>query len=243
MEKVRLQKLLADAGYCSRRKAEELIAAGQVYVNGRKAGLGDKANDKDVIQVSGERIRIERRRRKIYLMLNKPRGYVTTASDELGRRCVMDLLEDVPERVYPVGRLDRNSEGLLLFTNDGEFANLIMHPSRHVSKTYRVTVPSTVTEDQLIQLSGGIVLDDGHKTLPATVETELNTSERSVLRITIHEGRNRQIRRMCEAVGLEVVRLRRTSIGPLKLGMLKPGTYRELTREELRALRAAASVK
>ncbi|MBQ5311210.1 MAG: rRNA pseudouridine synthase [Oscillospiraceae bacterium] len=243
MEKVRLQKLLADAGYCSRRKAEELIEKGMVYVNGKKAKLGDKASDKDVIQLSGERVRIERKRRKIYLMLNKPRGYVTTASDELGRRCVMDLLTDVPERVYPVGRLDRNSEGLLLFTNDGDFANLIMHPSRHVSKTYRVTVPSTVTEDQLIKLSGGVVLDDGHKTMPAVVETELNTAERSVLRITIHEGRNRQIRRMCEAVGLEVARLRRTSIGPLKLGMLKPGTYRELTREEIRALRAAASVK
>ncbi|MBQ5317252.1 MAG: rRNA pseudouridine synthase [Oscillospiraceae bacterium] len=243
MEKVRLQKLLADAGYCSRRKAEEMIANGMVYVNGKKAQLGDKASDKDVIQLSGERVRIERKRRKIYLMLNKPRGYVTTASDELGRRCVMDLLTDVPERVYPVGRLDRNSEGLLLFTNDGEFANLIMHPGRHVSKTYRVTVPSTVTEGQLVKLSEGVVLDDGKKTYPATVETELNTTERSVLRITIHEGRNRQIRRMCEAVGLEVARLRRTSIGPLKLGMLKPGTYRELTREEIRALRAAASTK
>lgn len=240
MEKIRLQKLLADAGCCSRRKAEELIRGGRVYVNGRKAVLGDKANDKDVIQLDGERIHIDKRRRKIYLMLNKPRGYVTTNSDELGRRTVMDLVRDVDDRVYPIGRLDRNSEGLLLFTNDGDFANMIMHPSRHISKTYRVTVPSTVTEEQLTALSAGVTLDDGTKTLPAHVETELDTAERSVLRITIFEGRNRQIRRMCEAVGLEVARLRRTSIGPVKLGMLKPGTYRELTKEELRSLRGAA---
>lgn len=240
MEKVRLQKLLADEGYCSRRKAEEFIEKGLVYVNGKRAKLGDKANDKDVILLAGERVRISRRKRRLYLMLNKPRGYVTTASDELGRRCVMDLVRDVEDRVYPIGRLDRNSEGLLLFTNDGDFANMIMHPSRHISKTYRVTVPSTVTEDQLTQLSQGVMLDDGHTTMPARVEVELNTADRSVMRITIYEGRNRQIRRMCESVGLEVARLRRTSIGPVKLGMLKPGTYRELTSEEVRALRASA---
>ncbi|MBQ7989639.1 MAG: rRNA pseudouridine synthase [Oscillospiraceae bacterium] len=242
MEKIRLQKLLADAGYCSRRRAEEYIRNGLVFVNGKKAVLGDKANDRDVIIFAGERVRIDRRRRKIYLMLNKPRGYVTTNSDELGRRTVMDLVRDVEERVYPIGRLDRNSEGLLLFTNDGEFANMIMHPSKHISKTYRVTVPSSVTEDQLTALSAGVTLDDGAKTLPAQVEVEVNTAERSVMRITIFEGRNRQIRRMCEAVGLEVARLRRTSIGPVKMGMLKPGTYRELTKEEIRALRNAVNV-
>ena len=154
-------------------------------------------------------------------------------ADELDRKCVTELLTGVDERVYPVGRLDRNSEGLLLFTNDGNFANDIMHPSRHISKTYRVTVHSKITDDQIVSLT------DGRKTLPATVSVELDTPERSVMRITIHEGRNRQIRRMCEAVGLEVVRLRRTSIGPVKLGMLKPGAWRELTAEELRALRNA----
>mgnify|MGYP001260733293 FL=1 len=137
-----------------------------------------------------------------------------------------------------MGRLDRNSEGLLLLTNDGNFANDIMHPSRHISKTYRVTVHSKITDDQIVSLTDGVELD-GRKTLPATVSVELDTPERSVMRITIHEGRNRQIRRMCEAVGLEVVRLRRTSIGPVKLGMLKPGAWRELTAEELRALRNA----
>ena len=171
-------------------------------------------------------------------MMNKPRGYVTTVSDELDRRCVMDLLTDVEERVYPVGRLDRNSEGLLLFTNDGEFANSIMHPSRHISKTYRVTVRPDINDDQLVRLAEGVEID-GKKTLPASVVVKDKEEGRVVLLMTIKEGRNRQIRKMCEAVGLEVARLRRISIGPLKLGMLKPGTYRELTAEELRALRNA----
>ncbi|MBP0955177.1 MAG: rRNA pseudouridine synthase [Oscillospiraceae bacterium] len=232
----RLQKILSESGYCSRRKAEELIKAGKVTKNGRPVKLGDKATDRDIIAVDGERIFRPKRRKKLYIMLNKPRGYVTTMSDELDRRCVTDLLTGIEERVYPVGRLDRNSEGLLLFTNDGDFANLIMHPSRNVSKTYRVTVPSIVTDEQLAQMSQGIELD-GKMTSPATVEVELATKERSVFRITIHEGRNRQVRRMCEAVGLEVARLKRVSIGPVKLGMLKPGTWRELTPEEIRALK------
>ena len=238
MEKIRLQKILSDSGICSRRKAEELISQGLVKVNGKVAKLGDKANDRDVIIVNGERVRYSKKRRKIYIMLNKPRGYVTTMSDELDRRCVTELLEGVEDRVYPVGRLDRNSEGLLLFTNDGKFANDIMHPSRHISKTYRVTVHSKIPDEQIVNRTEGVELD-GRMTLPATVNVELDTPERSVMRITIREGRNRQIRRMCEAVGLEVVRLRRTSIGPVKLGMLKPGAWRELTAEELRALRNA----
>ena len=231
MEKIRIQKIIADAGYCSRRKAEELIDGGKVLVNGRKAKLGDKALPTDLITVDGERLTVRKRKIKRYIMLNKPRG----------RRTVMDLLDGVEERVYPVGRLDRNSEGLLLLTNDGDFANMIMHPSRHISKTYRVTVPSIVTEDQLNTLFSGVTLDDGTVTQPAVVDVELSSHERSVMRITIREGKNRQIRRMCEAVGLEVVRLRRVSIGPLKLGMLKPGTWRELKTEEIRALREAGS--
>lgn len=238
MEKIRLQKILSDSGICSRRKAEELISQGLVKVNGKVAKLGDKANDRDVIMVDGERVRYSNKRRKIYIMLNKPRGYVTTMSDELDRKCVTELLDGVEERVYPVGRLDRNSEGLLLFTNDGNFANDIMHPSRHISKTYRVTVHSKITDEQVVRLTEGVELD-GRMTLPATVNVELDSPERSVMRITIREGRNRQIRRMCEAVGLEVVRLRRTSIGPVKLGMLKPGAWRELTAEEIRAMRNA----
>jgi len=233
VEKIRIQKMIADSGYCSRRKAEELISQGRVKLNGRPVKLGDKCGSHDLITIDGERLYAPRKKNLVYLMLNKPRGYVTTVSDELDRRCVMDLLTDVEERVYPVGRLDRNSEGLLLFTNDGEFANSIMHPSRHISKTYRVTVRPDISDEQLVRMSEGIEID-GKKTLPATVIVKEKQEGRVVLLITIKEGRNRQIRKMCEAVGLEVARLRRISIGPLK-----PGTWRELTAEELRALRTA----
>ena len=242
MEKIRLQKLIAESGLCSRRKAEEYIKQGKVKVNGHIASIGDGATLKDVISVDGERIYISKKREKYYIMLNKPRGYVTTMSDELDRRCVTELLEDFPERVYPIGRLDRNSEGLLLFTNDGKFANDIMHPSRHVSKTYRVTVRPGITDEQLVQLSEGVVID-GRKTLPANVTVLTQEQGRVVLQVVIREGRNRQVRKMCEAVGLEVARLKRTAIGPVKLGMLKPGTYRELSTEELRALRSAMGDK
>lgn len=239
MEKVRIQKIIADSGRCSRRKAEELIAAGLVTVNGRPCSLGDKADPmNDLIRVEGEEIAAERAEKR-YIMLNKPRGYVTSMADEMGRKIASDLLTDVHERVYPVGRLDRNSEGLLIFTNDGEFANDIMHPSRHVSKTYRVTIDGMVNEGQLSQLMSGVELDDGVKTLPCTVEVLSEAPDRMVLRFVIKEGRNRQIRRMCSAVGLEVGRLRRTAVGGVKLGMLKPGEYRDLTKDELRSLRAA----
>ncbi len=239
MEKIRIQKLLADAGYCSRRKAEALISAGKVKLNGHPVKLGDKATYQDLITISGERVYLSRKKNYRYLMMYKPRGYVTTTSDELERRCVMDLLgDDIEERVYPVGRLDKDSEGLLLLTNDGNFANDIMHPSRHISKTYRVTVRPDVSEEQLVKLASGIELD-GRKTLPANVVVKTREPGRVVLLMTIKEGRNRQIRRMCEALGLEVARLRRVSVGPLKLGMMKPGTYRDLTAEELRAIRNA----
>lgn len=238
MEKIRIQKIIADCGYCSRRKAEELMNQGKVKLNGRPVKPGDKATVRDIITVNSERIYIPKKKNFVYIVMNKPRGYVTTMNDELGRKCVTELLDGVDERVYPVGRLDRNSEGLLLFTNDGAFANSIMHPAKQISKTYRVTVRPDINDDQLVKLSDGVVLD-GRKTLPATVVVKDKEPGRVVLLITIKEGRNRQIRRMCEEVGLEVARLRRISIGPLKLGMLKPGTYRELTAEELRAIRNA----
>ena len=230
--------MIADSGYCSRRRAESLISDGRVKLNGRAVKLGDKCGYKDLITIDGERLVLPRKKNFVYIMMNKPRGYVTTVSDELDRKCVMDLLEDVEERVYPIGRLDRNSEGLLLFTNDGEFANSIMHPSRHVAKTYRVTVRPDITDQQLVDLSDGVVID-GKKTLPANVVVKDKEPGRVVLLITIREGRNRQIRKMCEAVGLDVARLRRISIGPLRLGMLKPGRWRELTADELRAIRSA----
>lgn len=243
MEKVRLQKIIADSGICSRRKAEELIAQGRVKINGRPCKVGDKADPiKDIVSIDGERVVFERKKAYRYIMLNKPRGYVTTMSDELDRKCVTELLDGVDARVYPIGRLDKNSEGLLLFTNDGNFANEIMHPSKHVTKTYRVTVRPDVDDEVLVKLSEGVVID-GRKTLPCTVLVLDKQPGRTVLQMTISEGRNRQIRKMCEAVGLEVARLKRTAVGPIKLGMQKPGTWRDLKPEELRALRNVISKK
>ena len=240
MEKIRIQKIIADSGYCSRRKAEELITRGVVTVNGRAVSLGDKADPaNDLIRVGDDEISAASAEKR-YIMLNKPRGYVTTMQDEMGRKTAAELLTGVSERVYPVGRLDRNSEGLLIFTNDGAFANDIMHPSKHVSKTYRVTIDGKVTEEQIAHLMAGVELDDGVKTLPCNVEVLTEEPERTVLRIVIKQGLNSQIRRMCAALGLEVGRLRRVAVGGVKLGMLKPGEWRDLTKDELRILRAAA---
>lgn len=240
-EGIRIQKALSDHGVLSRRKAEEAILQGRIQINGHPAQIGQKIDPRtDVLTLDGQRILFAKRKQNLYIMLNKPRGYVTTMSDEMGRRCVTDLLDDLSTRVYPVGRLDKQSEGLLLFTNDGAFANQIMHPRSHVSKTYRVTVRSLVTEQQLVQLATGVKIDDGHPTLPASVHLLSSESGRSVIQLTIYEGRNRQVRKMCEAVGLEVARLKRTAIGPLRLGMLKPGEWRELTSAELQALRASS---
>lgn len=235
-EKSRLQKILAASGVASRRKAEELIAAGRVTVNGRVAHLGDSAlPGKDKITLDGQLLGSGEK--KIYLALHKPRGFVTTLHDERGRKCVAQLVADVGERVYPVGRLDKDSEGLLLLTNDGDFANRVSHPKRHVAKTYRVTVRPSVTEDQLNQISTGIVIE-GRRTAPAKVRVLQEEPGRVVLEIVLYEGRNREIRKMCEALGLEVARLKRIAVGPVRLGMLPQGKYRELTKEELRALNA-----
>lgn len=242
MEEIRIQKLISDSGLCSRRKAEELISQGRVTVNGRPCSLGDKAGIRDLIAVDGKAI-AEQPREKRYIMLNKPRGYITTMSDEQGRKIAADLLDGVEERVVPVGRLDRNSEGLLLFTNDGDFANRITHPSRHVSKTYRVTIDGKVSEEQLMQLATGVELDDGKVTLPCTVDVLVEEPNRTVLRIVIKQGLNRQIRRMCAAVGLSVGRLRRIAVGSVKLGMLKTGEWRDLTAEEVKSLRMASAEK
>lgn len=236
----RIQKVMTDNGIMSRRKTEEAIQQGRVTVNGRPARLGQPINPRrDVVAVDGVRVQFQKKKHNVYIMLHKPRGYVTTTSDELGRNCVADLVKEAPERVYPIGRLDRNSEGLLLFTNDGEFANMMMHPSNKITKTYRVTVRPDITDEQAAKMSSGIELD-GKKTLPATVLVLQKQEGRVVLQMTISEGRNRQIRRMCEAVGLEVARLKRTAVGPLKLGMLQPGQWRELRPAELIALRNAA---
>ena len=240
---IRIQKVLSEQGIASRRKVEEWITQGKIKVNGRPAVLGQKINpNRDVVAIDGERVYFQKSNQKYYIMLHKPRGYVTTMSDELGRKCVAELVEDVPERVYPIGRLDKDSEGMLLFTNDGDFANLIMHPSHHVSKTYRVTVRPDISDAQVVQLSTGVEID-GKKTSPAHVTVLEKEPGRVVLQMVIYEGRNRQVRKMCEAVGLEVARLKRISIGPLKLGMLQPGHWRELKPAELTALRNARNKK
>lgn len=233
--KERIQKIIAESGLCSRRKAEELIKQGRVTRNGRPACIGDKADAKnDRIAVDGQAI--TERDTFRYLMLYKPRGYITTLSDEKGRKCVADLIKDIPQRVYPVGRLDVNSEGLLLLTNDGEFANRITHPSGEVSKTYRVTIRPSLNEEQAAALASGINLD-GKMTKPARLNVISEEPGRVVIELTIHEGRNRQIRRMVESLGLEVVRLKRISEGPVRLGMLKPGEYRDLTSQELESIK------
>lgn len=241
MRDERIQKVLSEQGVCSRRAAEQLIREGRVKLNGRPVGLGDKMDTaKDLLSVDGETVYIPRKTEKYYYMLHKPRGYITTMSDELGRKTVMELMDGVPARVFPVGRLDKDSEGLLLLTNDGEFANLLMHPSHGITKLYRATVRPHATEEQILQLTDGVVLDDGERTQPAIIRVVTDEPERTVLEMTIREGKNRQIRRMCEAVGLDVIRLRRTAEGAVKLGMLAPGKYRELTPAEVAALRAAA---
>lgn len=241
MEQIRLQKYMAESGVASRRKSEELIAAGKVKVNGRVAKIGDKVDPKhDKVTVHGKPIQPETE--LYYVMLYKPRGFVTTLSDEQNRKCVKELVADIPARIYPVGRSDRDSEGLLLLTNDGAFANAMMHPSHHVPKVYRVTVRPDVTEEMLNQLMTGMMID-GKETLPAEVHLVSREPNRVVMEVTLVEGRNRQIRKMCEQLGLEVARLKRISIGPVKLGMLQQGKWRNLTPQEVKSLKLAAKGK
>ena len=239
--KIRLQKFLSEAGVASRRKAEEMIRGGSVKVNGVVAQIGDSVDPKkDTVLVNGKKVTKQKTMR--YILLNKPRGYVTTTDDDLGRKCVLELVKDVKERIYPVGRLDRVSEGALILTNDGAFANAMMHPSKHVPKTYRVTVRPGITAEQVDILSTGIEID-GRLTAPADVYVISKEEGRAVLEIVLYEGRNRQIRRMCEALDLEVARLRRTAIGSIKLGMLQTGEYRDLTQQEIESLFKSAGLK
>lgn len=236
--KIRLQKHLSECGIASRRKAEELIEQGKVKINGHIAFLGAKVDPKrDKVTVRGKAVVPVNE--KIYIMLNKPRGYITTMRDELGRKNVSELTADAGARLFPVGRLDRDSEGLLIMTNDGDFANKLTHPSSHVNKTYRVTVRGNAEEEQILQMKEGILLD-GKKTLPCDCFVAERKTDRTVLIFIIHEGRNRQIRRMCEAVGLEVIRLKRTEIAGVKLGMLPQGKWRPLNEREMRRLTAVS---
>jgi pseudouridine synthase len=246
---IRLQKLLSQAGIASRRAAEQLIADGRVSVNGRTIReMGVKADPSvDDVRVDGRRLKGAQRLR--YVLLYKPAGYVTTRADPQRRRTVMDLLAGVPEYVYPVGRLDYDSEGLLLLTNDGDLAARLTHPRHGVERTYEARVAGIPSPDAMDRLRHGIPLD-GRRTLPADVvllnpmkspATAGRDEREGVLRITIREGRNRQVRRMCEAVGHPVRRLTRTRIGAIADRRLKPGEWRELTGEEIRTLQDLAS--
>ena len=241
----RLQKLLSGAGIASRRAAEDLIRQGRVSLNGRTVTeLGTKADlARDEIKVDGRRVKGITRYR--YLLLNKPRGYVTTRSDPQKRRTVMSLLGDVREYVYPVGRLDYDSEGLLLLTNDGDLAAALTHPSHEVERVYKVQVAGVPDERALERLQKGVPLD-GKRTAPAEVRIARGDRERlatsATLLMTIREGRNRQVRRMCEAVGHPVERLTRVKIGPLSDGGLRPGQVRDLTAAEVRNLKSAAGI-
>lgn len=229
----RLQKIIASRGLCSRRKAEELIAAGQVTLNGKTATLGDAADPgKDEIRVRGKLL--PGLEKKVYLMLNKPRGYVTTLSDEKGRANAAQLVAGCGVRVYPVGRLDMDSEGLLLFTNDGEFANLLMHPRQEVDKTYRVWV--TGYSPEALEILKKPIELDGYRIRPPRIRLLHREGEKALVEVVIHEGRNRQVRRMCQNAGMRVTRLLRTAEGPLRLGSLKTGAWRHLTAEEIALL-------
>ncbi len=233
---MRLQKFMAHAGVASRRKSEEIIAAGRVKVNGELVReQGYLVEPGDIVTVDGKRIRMERE--NVILMLNKPRDVLSTTSDEKGRKTVLDFVEDSEHRLYPVGRLDRNTTGLILLTNNGEIAHKLLHPSFEIEKTYRATVDGVVTKEELRQLNTGIELEDG-MTLPAKFRIIEVRNNKTRLSCTIREGRNRQIRRMFEAIDHPVLSLQRIQVGELKLGRLPMGKTRKLNNQELKWLQS-----
>lgn len=235
MEEIRIQKFISDCGVMSRRAAEKEIEAGHVTVNGKRALIGQKIDPvHDKVKVGGKPCR--RTEEKVYVMLNKPRGYVTTMSDEKGRKCIPELMKELPERVYPCGRLDMESEGLLLLTNDGTVADKLMHPRNHLEKIYHVKVRTEIAPEVITRLNEPMVID-GYKIKPVTVALIAKKDGATTLRFTLSEGRNRQIRKMCEQVGLEVMRLRRIAVGELNIGTLRPGQWRFLNHSETEYLK------
>jgi len=235
----RLQKIIARAGVTSRRKAEELIIQGRVTVNGKvMTELGSKADaERDHIKVDGKLLRLKQP--QVYLMLNKPKGYVTTLADPERRPTVLDLLKGVRQRVFPIGRLDYDTEGLLLLTNDGELAHALMHPSYEVPKTYLAKVKDVLTDEKIKKLERGVPLPTG-KTAPCTIKKVRKTQENSWLEVTLHEGKKRQVRRMLENAGHPVLKLKRIRYAFLELARLLPGQYRYLTPQEVKRLKALA---
>ena len=230
---VRLNKYLADCGVGSRRECDRLIADGVVVVNGKVAKLGMEVSEHDQITVNGKRV--GDKQKNYYLMLHKPKGYVTTVKDDLGRKTVMDLI-DVNARLYPVGRLDYDTEGLLILTNDGDLANRLTHPRNEVNKTYVCRISGMLTDKERLQLERGVLID-GIKTAPARVRILKQDQHHTRCEVTIHEGRNRQVKKMFEAVGKEVEFLKRVAVGDLRLGGLKRGEYRFLNDYEVEYLK------
>jgi 23S rRNA pseudouridine2605 synthase len=234
MSETRLQKYLAEAGVASRRKSEELIQKGRVKVNGATVTeLGTKVTGGDVVMVDGKEIKPEEN--KVYIMLNKPAGYVTTSKDQFGRKTVLDLIEGVSERIYPVGRLDYETTGILLFTNDGELAYSLTHPAHDVQKIYRARIDGHLNDEEIKSLEKGVRIDD-YITSPAKAKVIEKQEKFSEVEIIINEGRNRQVRKMFEAVGYIVLKLKRISIGSLTLGGLEEGKWRHLDTKEVKAL-------
>ncbi len=236
MEKIRLQKYFTDCGVLSRRAAEEEIKAGKVKVNGLVAQLGDKIDpDQDTVEYRGKKIMPKKENDFVYILLNKPCGVVTSAKDEKGRTCVTDLVK-CGRRVYPVGRLDLNSQGLILMTDDGELTNKLTHPRHEIPKIYEVDVVGKVTTEQIHILNSSMTVD-GYVLLPVKTEFVSKNDKFTTLRMTLYEGRNRQIRKMCEQVGLKVAKLTRIAIGSITLGTLAAGKWRYLTSSELQTLK------
>ena len=235
---VRLQKYFTDCGVLSRRAAEAEIAAGRVRVNGEIAQLGTKIDPScDTVTYKGKAVEPQNDR-KIYVMLNKPRGYVTTLSDEKSRKCITELIGDIEERIYPIGRLDMDSDGLLLLTNDGELTNFLTHPRHEIPKIYHVKVKGKLTPEQLREIGKPIEID-GMETKPVKVTLVSTDRDSSTLEMTLFEGRNRQIRRMCEARDVEILRLCRIAIGNISLGNLAPGKWRYLSHAQVEYLKNA----
>lgn len=235
MEEMRLQKYLALCSVASRRASEEIIACGRVTVNGQKVTeMGIKVSGTDVVCVDGKEIKAEEK--KVYIMLNKPAGYITTVSDDRGRHTVMELVEDIPERLYPVGRLDYDTEGLLFLTNDGDMAYSLTHPKHEKVKVYEALVKGIVYHGAVDKLKSGVYVD-GKKTAPAEAEVIEHRRNTSVIRICIHEGRNRQVRKMCDAVGHSVIALKRVAFDGIEIGNLDIGRWRHLTKTEVMRLK------
>jgi len=235
----RLQKYLAGAGIASRRKCEEFIIQGQVRVNDSViTKLGTKIDpQKDIVEVKGKLIKYKEKKQYFYILLNKPKGYLTSLSDPFGRPTVLDLLKGIKERVYPVGRLDFNSEGILILTNDGELAYALTHPAKEVEKVYIVKVKGIPSLEKLKILSQGVTLENNYKISPCNIYLLKITNGNAILKIRIREGKKRQIRKMGEYIGHFVLKLRRTQLGPIYLKGVKPGEYRYLNKEEIKSLK------